>query len=194
VISNFDAGYLDQIRCCSGKTDSFLKIPPGDDRKQTKVTQINGGPKVHYQQKEGERTCMVYSLASTIHYLGETDIASKIRNDAARYGKDLNAFRTFVQDLKKKYKIFRKELKGKHKVEEWWGTQLTGIYLTRLMGSDGKDDHCVVVTDRWIFDSNFKLALPRSKESFDLCCSSDEQKSTFVEVVEYKHFPLVTPK
>jgi hypothetical protein len=50
----------------------------------------------------------------------------------------------------------------------------------------------VAIFDNWIFDSNFKFALPRTRESFDLCCSSDDTDSTFVQVEQHSHFPGVT--
>jgi hypothetical protein len=191
VKSNFEKGYLEQLKCSSGNNGSFLKVPPGDSRKHTNIAE-GSGPQIHYQQQEGERTCMVYSLASALHFLGRKDVAAKIRNDSARYRKDINSFCTFVKDLKSRHKIFRKETPGKGTVNNWWSDKLSGLYLTRLRGSDGKDDHCVAIFDNWIFDSNFKFALPRTRESFDLCCSSDDTDSTFVQVEQHSHFPGVT--
>ena len=71
------------------------------------------------------------------------------------------------------------------------GTELTGLYLARVLGSDGKEDHCVVITHKWIFDSNLKVALPRNQESLDLCCSTDDSPSKFVKFPQIAHFPKV---
>jgi hypothetical protein len=57
-----------------------------------------------------------------------------------------------------------------------------------LRSSDGKEDHCVTLLGKWIFDSNFKRALPLCKEALDWCCSSDEVKDTFEKVVEARMF------
>ena len=70
--------------------------------------------------------------------------------------------------------------------------QLEGIYLTRIQGSDGKSDHCVVVSNQWIFYSNCERALERNIENLNLCCSSDEVQCEFVRVVEFEHFPKIT--
>ena len=58
------------------------------------------------------------------------------------------------------------------------------LVVASLKGSDAKEDHCVMVFDNWIFDSNFDFALPLSKESLDLCCSSDDTHETFVSIRE----------
>ena len=62
------------------------------------------------------------------------------------------------------------------------------LLIVSLKGSDGKDDHCVTLFGKWIFDSNFKNALPLCKDSLDLCCSSDEKKDTFVSVAQARKF------
>jgi hypothetical protein len=58
-------------------------------------------------------------------------------------------------------------------------------YLMCLLGvqsDDHKTDHAISIACNWIFDSNFEHALPLTQESLDLCCSSDNRKSTFVGV------------
>src|SRR5688500_13665007 len=57
------------------------------------------------------------------------------------------------------------------------------MVVVTLRGSDGQEDHCVTVFGKWIFDSNFTNALPLTKESLDLCCSSNDRAEKFVEVV-----------
>ena len=58
------------------------------------------------------------------------------------------------------------------------------MVIVILCRRDGKMDHCITVWGKWIFDSNFKNALPLTVESLDLCCSSDESNDTFVQVVQ----------
>ena len=62
------------------------------------------------------------------------------------------------------------------------------LVIVSLKGSDGKEDHCVALLGKWIFDSIFKNALPLSKEALDLCCSSDEKKETFISVTQARMF------
>jgi hypothetical protein len=65
------------------------------------------------------------------------------------------------------------------------------LHLIILWGDDGKEDHCVAITSEWIFDSNFSNALPRSRMSFDRCCSSDDVSAKFVCAVQVAVFPKV---
>jgi hypothetical protein len=58
---------------------------------------------------------------------------------------------------------------------------LLGVYS--IQSTDGKTDHAICVVGRWIFDSNFKHALPLNKESLTLCSSSNDRKTDFVRVV-----------
>jgi hypothetical protein len=51
-----------------------------------------------------------------------------------------------------------------------------------IQSSDGKTDHAVCIFGNWIFDSNFKKALPLNMESLNLCSSSADQATTFVRV------------
>ena len=45
--------------------------------------------------------------------------------------------------------------------------------ICQLCGSDSNSNHSVAITNEWIFDSNYKYALPLSKENLDKCCKSD---------------------
>ena len=54
--------------------------------------------------------------------------------------------------------------------------------LLAIQSSDGKMDHAICVVSDWIFDSNFEKALPLTKESLDLCRSSEDRKAVFVSV------------
>jgi hypothetical protein len=48
--------------------------------------------------------------------------------------------------------------------------------------SDEKTYHAICIAAGWIFDSNFKKKFPLSNESLNLCSSSSEQATEFVEV------------
>jgi hypothetical protein len=190
VKKNFPAAYITQVMTSSGPTNSYIKVPPGDNRKHTETSNLSY-PKIHYQQKEDERTCMVYAMASVLHHYGRTNDGAWVRNRAKRYLNDPNAFRSFVKDIRKHIKGL-KQISKMDKHFDLLGVDLSGIYLIQIKGSDGKEDHCVVVTKDWIFDSNFKNALPRTQQSLDMCCSSDKVKSTFVSYVQIEHFPNIS--
>ena len=61
---------------------------------------------------------------------------------------------------------------------------ISDLILVVLRGSDGKEDHCITVCERWLFDSNFEFALPLCQDSLDLCCSTDETQEKFEAVAD----------
>ena len=48
--------------------------------------------------------------------------------------------------------------------------------ICELSGSDSNSNHSVAITNEWIFDSNYKYALPLSKENLDKYCKSDKEE------------------
>jgi len=189
VVKNFPKSYVRQVKVSSGRTASYVKIPPGDRRKHTRSNDTKG-PLLHYQQKDDDRTCMVLAMASIMHYSGDTSAGAWMKNRFKRYLSDPAAFQNFVKDIRHHVKLLKSGATlGKH--FDILGSGLSGIYLAQVQGSDGKEDHCVAISNKWIFDSNFKNALPRSQESLNMCCSSDEEKSRFVTCINVEHFPKV---
>ena len=52
-----------------------------------------------------------------------------------------------------------------------------------LLDTAHHTDHCITVCRKWIFDSNFKFALPLTKASLNYVCSgNDTDEITFVGV------------
>ena len=192
VCGNFHAPYLQQVICCCGSKKSFVEIPPGDKRQHSNIPNKDNAPKIHYQQKDGEHTCMIYAMASAVHFSGRRDIGAWIHNGAKRYMHAKNAFQSFIEQLKKRYKVFRRQKSHPNNNLDLLGPLEDGMYLARIKGSNGKDDHCVVITQKWIFDSNFEHALPRTRSSFNLCCSSDSVSCNYEGIVQIKHFPGLT--
>ena len=59
-------------------------------------------------------------------------------------------------------------------------------YLMCVVGvrsEDGKADHAITIVNQWIFDANLEKALPLTKASLDVCCSTDDRNSQYVGVV-----------
>jgi hypothetical protein len=98
VTKNFDKRLLSQIKNISNKKAAFVSIPPGADKKHddeaSKVQAV--GPTIKYRQKEGERTCMVYGIASAIHHAGGKQLASEVHQMAKRFEHKMNAFSVFL--------------------------------------------------------------------------------------------------
>ena len=136
---------------------------------------------------------MVYAMASAMHYFNQKEIGSWIYNQRRWFIHQSKGFSYFVNQLRGEHTILNKVKVTKDEpLVGFLGTELTGLYLARVLGSDGKEDHCVVIThQKWIFDSNFKVALPRNQESLDLCCSTDNSPSTFISFPQIAHFPKV---
>jgi len=149
------------------------------------------GPNINYQQMDGEQTCMLYSMASAMHYFDQKSIGSWIYNTRKRFLHQTKGFSFFINQLKSEHPVLNQVRVMKEQLPSFLGTELTGVYLARVRGCDGKEDHCVVISNKWIFDSNFPSALPRSQESLDLCCSTDTVTSRFACFPQIAHFPKV---
>ena len=187
VMANFDEPYLEQVVSACGSKKSFLKVPPGRKRKH-RVLQLGTAPVIAYPQKEGERTCMIYAMTSALHFFGLKDIAKKIHDRKKAYIQAKNTFHYFVKNLNENFKLLRKRMTRPSKDTDILEGTVEGIYLVQLKGSDGKEDHCVALTSDWIFDSNFAQAWPRTRDSLNVCCSTDDISSYYVGIVEIACF------
>jgi hypothetical protein len=108
VEDNFDKRFLSQIKNMSSKKAAFVSVPPGDDREHSEVAYraMATGPGIKYRQKKDQRTCMVYAMASAVHYAASKQLASEIRNLAVKFEFKIGAFTGFIQSLEKKHKAF----------------------------------------------------------------------------------------
>ena len=188
VTQNFDENFLVQVMSCTKSTTAFICVPPGDRRQHQKVGPMVG-PKIKYEQMEGEETCMVYAMASAMHYFNQKEVGSWIYNQRSRFIHQSKGFSYFVNQLRGQHTVLNKVKVTKDEPLGFLGPELTGLYLARVLGSDGKEDHCVVITQKWIFDSNLKVALPRNQESLDLCCSTDDSPKQIRKVSTDCTFP-----
>ena len=160
VNKNFDKRLLSQIKNISNKKAAFVSIPPGADKKHDDETlEVQAvGPTIKYRQKEGERTCMVYGIASAIHHTGGKQLTSEIHQMAKRFEHKMNAFGVFLEILRKKHKALSVKREDIN-TYDLYTIQPNELVMACLKGADGMEDHCIAVYDRWIFDSNFSKAL-----------------------------------
>jgi hypothetical protein len=204
VCQNFEEPYLRQVVCSTGKQNPFIQVPPGDNKSHTNF-QPTTGPQIRYNQEHGERTCMVYLMASALFTYGYKDVASALYNTRNQFVHDKNGFHCLCTAMVKYSRDLNQNTKGrnllkdlnqfrmeKNKPTNFLGDSIEGLYLARLLGGDGMEDHCVAITQNWIFDSNFKNALPRTSASLDLCCSSDTVECKCLGFPEIAYFPKVT--
>src|SRR5687768_11548379 len=182
VKANFPPGYIEQCivqsKCQKAK---FINVPPGRDTPhKTMPESLLGLPLVHYKQVEGQRTCLTYSFASALHHVGAKQVASEVVSKSKKIIEKFNTIPYFLETMQKQ-SLNLKRLKANA-----WNilkNEEKSMVVVTLRGSDGEEDHCVTVLGNWIFDSNFPNALPLTKDSLDLCCSSEDRAETFVEVV-----------
>ena len=189
VETNFSTGLIEQIKHLSKKAGTrWIAIPPGDDKTHSNPPeQLQTGPEIKFLQKKGEKTCLVYSFASALYHAGVKQLASEFYRSSKKIVEHHNTFHKFSVEAKSKNKYLGYK---KLKTSEWniLESADNDLVIVSLKGSDGKEDHCVTLFGKWIFDSNFKNALPLCKASLDLCCSSDEKKDTFVSVAQARKF------
>ena len=189
VRKNFSKTLINHVKHMSRKESSkWIVIPPGDDKVHTNVPQdLQTSIQMKYRQNEGERTCLVYSFASALHYAGARQEASELYRKANRIIEKPNTVQVFSDAVVGRSEHLKFTILTPH---EWdiLGNGERDLVLVSLRGDDGKEDHCVTLYGRYIFDSNFDRALPLTREALDLCCSSDDTKSTFDSVVEARWF------
>jgi hypothetical protein len=185
--------FLKDIRQKEGHF-GFVLIPEGDNEPHlpNTVTFLENAPFVKYFYKNypsNRRRCVFDSAASGLNYLGyhrlRIAISSTLNNDSISnpMGYLQNLLENKLQPKERKKMQFV-ALTEKRK-RKWNALTSPNDYLMCVLGirsSDGKTDHAICIADGWIFDSNFEKALPLSKESLDLCSSSNERKTDFVEV------------
>jgi hypothetical protein len=189
VMTNFPEGFLKQVVSTTGSGKPYVIIPPGDSRSHA-TDQTPKGPPIRYLQPTGKRTCMCLAMANAIYYLGHMDLGRTINNAAKRFQDKTDSFRKFCDYLRTTHKLLNQLTFHNANTINVLGA-IEQLHLITIRGDDGKEDHCVAITSEWIFDSNFRYALPRSRLSFDLCCSSDDISAKFECVVQVARFPKI---
>ena len=198
VEENFLPAYLDRCKRNSGKGSKFVPIPTGDSRQHTITTAqmeipFVHGPPAQYQQKDGERTCVGKSLANALNYCGLRQDASEVDSVAKSFESKSQSFDGLVKWFCNRNRLKRDiDAKPKSEVFQDIFRNKRIICLVTMCGSDGKSDHCVAITNGWVFDSNIPSALPLCRESFDTVCSSDNQKCEFRKAVRIATIDIST--
>ena len=105
---------------------------------------------------------MVYGLASAVHYAGNKQLASEIRNMAKWLEHRVSPFNAFLRVLSQKHKSLNAKREDT-KTFDILKVDPKVLIMACLKGADGMEDHCIAVYNRWIFDSNFQLGLSLTK-------------------------------
>ena len=94
----------------------------------------------------------------------------------------------FSWDITKK----KKEKRLNYCIEEWHTSTPYDIYRNKytyptvclLPDTWYRNDHCITVCGKWIFDSNFEVAFPLIQDWLDYkCCGTGTGKNKFVVVL-----------
>ena len=191
VSKNFSKTLIDHIKHVGEHAKNMLagyvQVPPGDSRQSTITTKglktsSSFLPKIHYRQKEGERTCLIFSFCSALHYLGDCQFASNLKQSCQKIIERPDTMKLFLQKLLGLDGKFRNEIVD---VESWdiLGVGYDELVIAQLRGNDGKEDHVITIARRMVFDSNMVHALPLARETLDICCRSDENETDIFEKV-----------
>ena len=185
VEQNFSPGFREQVmKIGSFGKKLFVNVPPGANKVHDTITLFKrDAPDVKYIQKEGERYCLPYSIASALHHLGAAQLALEIYRMSMSIVDRRNTMQIFLQTLR----THSKPLQFKKLQVSKWNIFANGdkdLVVTLLRGSDLSEDHCITIYGQWIFDSNLPKGLPLCRESLDLCVSSDGSQLHFDTVRE----------
>ena len=183
--------FIREVRMKEGHT-GFVFIPEGDNKghKDKTIPFSDSAPIVKYYNsgKQGSsRGCLYQSTASGLYYLGYQRLAVLLMSTRDDPSKMMNPMESVKEILtlkanKQERQAFEYLALNREKLQTWDPIISPKMYLLCALGirsSDGKTDHAICIAGGWIFDSNFRKALPLSIESLNLCSSSSERESMF---------------
>ena len=188
VNENLDAKLKEFIQN-QGSSDplrrNFVPLPEGDAKETMSLLphNVSGLPEVKHQQGPGEHACLFKCAASAAHYCGFEQTgarANELSNHNLAPGENWKRLVKAVSSGTSKGHLQPKRLKQSDDVLDVAKTAT--LVVVGLVSADGSTTHAVALTDKWIFDANLTHALPLSRESLDICCSSDTGHSEFVRL------------
>jgi hypothetical protein len=172
--------FLEQVKRFSlMKSQGFVNITPGASRAHGEVPdELLTGPPIQYRQMEGQRTCLVSSLSSLLHFVNAKQHAAELFSVRRKLEDSATCW-----DLLHQYLLHRSPKLKMQKID-YTRISIDAInpdlpIVTCVVGNDCKEDHTVCIYKGWIFDGNFKNALTLNKEALDICCSDEENSHHF---------------
>ena len=173
VSENFSAEMVESFKERGKKSRIFVKIPPGAPRDDCSIPMaltVPEAPPIAFRQEKGF-VCVTNGLASALHYLGHTLLASQLhefglsltsggfRRSEAIVGQT----REFMREKGKAWTPQRVNHSTNLLDEQAYPTNRTPR-LVVLESDDGDAGHAVTIVGKWIFDSNFvKCSAPLSR-------------------------------
>ena len=178
----FDAKFLSLVQTASSRPGMYLKwiyVPVGDAREDDKApSNLLTNIQVHYTQKNYD-TCLSKSVASALHHLNKTRIASVIssmatKNTYAPVDVQLNHLCSVAQE--KDWELLVTKWMTKKRMAKFDLNNETSdrwALVVIPLGGDGGIGHAITIVGDLIFDSTQSHALKLGKDSFDWCCAND---------------------
>ena len=157
---------------------------------------VESGPRLAYINRE-EDTCVFASLASALLALNDTlfgEYVRKKQDDSLKVPigkcKDAMDFAKFVMlgrarkvgETRQKYNVVDMNRVSSKKFALFDMVDLS-IKVVQIQDKKNIINHAVTIVGRWIFDANFKYALPLSMSSMNKCCVDRFEPD---EIVGYK--------
>ncbi len=101
VVKEFLADLLKEVKRIALEGEKyFIGIPPGNAKSWSEFSSdLVKGPEMHYKQGK-ENTCMVYSCASALHYLGAIQTGSELYRKTNQIIKRKDSFEHFFVTAK----------------------------------------------------------------------------------------------
>jgi hypothetical protein len=197
VLSQFNENFLNKVKELGQKrTKRFFYLPPGAPRTaECPIETFSTYPTVKYRQN-GQFSCLFSSAASGLYYFGFDRSASAVADVASKYSSDqkdgFHNWGRLIEVIQKNCKVLQPR-RIQTKSERQWDQGLHIGYdplqdfchypiVLQLQDADGGIQHAVTIVEDWIFDSNNRHALPRTRAALNWCCSTDEVRSTYAGV------------
>ena len=154
---------------------------------------VPGAPTLFYQQGN-HNSCIISSLASSLHYMGDGYASKYI---IKRMHKSLMEIHNkgqmhFFRDILMWHQKGENEKILNYRIEEWHTStpynilryESTYTTVCLLLDTWNRTDHCITIWGKWIFDSNLKVALPLTQVCLNyICCGNDSDENKFIGVL-----------
>jgi len=136
------------------------------------------GPRLKHLQGD-DNSCTVCSLASALYAFGDTYASNYVHKRLAEVSELPNLNRmVYLCDLMSGHHRMKGEKRLKYKATFWKNGQFDIIehytdvpVLCRIQDTFGATDHCITVWRKWMFDSNYTHAFPRTLKWLNFVCA-----------------------
>jgi hypothetical protein len=205
--TNFSPKDRDKFK--RGSSDrKYVEVPTGSCREENRDDYVEPPnmlgqeresiiyPRLKYLQGD-RKLCLYYSVASALHYLGATSLATKVAKLGDRIvdGNDERYANPRIKCMTP-----MRQYVMSHCSEQWEDLTLgkdhdllnspissDEIKVIRLCSHDGDIAHCVTIVGHWLFDSNREHAMILCRESLDWCCG-DKKYAKYRRVEQGVYF------